>query len=78
MARTKTGARQRGEPEVWGAKEASAALGVRQPNLRTIRGLPEPYDKTAATTLWRADEIRMLAEQREAQRTVLEGESKAA
>jgi hypothetical protein len=47
-----------------GAIEAAEALGVRQPNLRVLHGLPEPYDKVRATTLWRADEIRELARRR--------------
>jgi hypothetical protein len=47
-----------------GAKEAAEALGVGQTNLRVLSGLPEPYDSVGATTLWRADEIRELAEKR--------------
>jgi hypothetical protein len=49
------------EPELMGAQEASATLGVKQTNLRKVSGLPEPYDKVAAGTLWRAQEIRSLA-----------------
>lgn len=49
------------EPELMGAREASLTLGVEQTNLRTVSGLPAPYAKIAATTLWRADEIRLLA-----------------
>lgn len=49
------------EPELMGAQEASLTLGVQQTNLRTVSGLPTPYDKVAATSLWRADEIRALA-----------------
>lgn len=49
------------EPELMGAQEAALTLGVAQTNLRTVAGLPTPYDKLAATTLWRADEIRSLA-----------------
>jgi hypothetical protein len=60
------GARKRGEPRVIGAKEAAALCGVRQSNLRILSGLPEPYDKTSATTLWRYDEIKAFAEKREA------------
>jgi hypothetical protein len=58
------GGRGPGEPELMGAKDAAAALGVRQSNLRTVAGLPEPYGTVAATTLWRADEIRALARRR--------------
>jgi hypothetical protein len=64
MAATKTGARKASEPELMGAAEASSCLGVLQQNLRTISGLPEAYDKIRATTLWRAEEIRSLAEKR--------------
>lgn len=53
------------EPELMGAGEAAKTLGVFQSNLRTVSGLPEPYDKVAATTLWRAAEIRTLAWQRQ-------------
>jgi hypothetical protein len=53
--------RRSDEPELMGAQEAARTLGVQQPNLRTVAGLPAPYDKVAATTLWRADEIRSLA-----------------
>lgn len=49
------------EPELVGAFEAAELLGVRQTNLRVVRGLPEPYDRIRATTLYRADEIRALA-----------------
>jgi hypothetical protein len=60
----KTGARRPGEPEMFGAKEASVCLGVQQSNLRTVAGLPAPYGSVAATTLYRAEEIRELAEKR--------------
>lgn len=53
--------RQPGEPELMGAFEAAKTLGVAQSNLRTISGLPEPYQKIKSATLWRADEIRSLA-----------------
>jgi hypothetical protein len=56
--------RRHWEPELMGAGEAAKTLGVFQSNLRTISGLPEPYDKVAATTLWRAAEIRAFAWQR--------------
>lgn len=62
------GARKKNEPELLGAKEAAAELGVRQPNLRTISGLPEPYQQIGATTLWRAEEIRELAKHRASRR----------
>jgi hypothetical protein len=58
----KTGIRKLREPEVLGAAEAAEALGVRQVNLRTLKGLPEPYGKIKATTLWRAEEVRAFAE----------------
>lgn len=61
----KTGPRKPNEPELMGAADAAECLGVKQPNLRTLRGLPEPYDKVRATTLWRADEIREFAASRQ-------------
>jgi hypothetical protein len=62
------GARKPKEPEVMGAAEASVTLGVTQNNLRTVAGLPDPYDKIRASTLYRADEIRELATARNARR----------
>jgi hypothetical protein len=62
--KTKTGARQRGEPELMGVKEAAETIGVRPSNLPQIAGLPEPYDKVAATTLYRAAEMRAFAKNR--------------
>ncbi len=44
-----------------GAKEAAGHLGVHQTNLRIVKGLPEPYAKVAATTLYRASDIHALA-----------------
>lgn len=60
----KTGPRTAGEPELLGAVEAAETLGVDQTNLRKLAGLPAPYDKVRATTLWRAEEVRKLAELR--------------
>jgi hypothetical protein len=57
--------RRADEPELMGAQEAARTLGVQQPNLRTVAGLPKAYDRVAATTLWRADEIRALAWKRQ-------------
>jgi len=57
------------EPELMGAQEAARTLGVQQPNLRTVAGLPAPYSRVAATTLWRADEIRSLAWKRQQAKT---------
>jgi hypothetical protein len=56
--------RQKHEPELMGAREAARTLGCRQTNLRAQVGLPEPYQKVAATTLWRADEIKAFAARR--------------
>jgi hypothetical protein len=74
----KRGARKAGEPELMGAKEAAAALGVGQTNLRVTADLPEPYDKVAATTLYRAADIAELAESRGKKRrmdAILEAEA---
>jgi hypothetical protein len=60
----KKGPRKASEPELVGAADAAAILGVHQQNLRRQVGLPEPYDTVRATTLWRADEIRAFAAMR--------------
>ena len=60
--------RRADEPRVYGAKEAAAALGVRQTNLRAVVGLPEPYQKLRASTLWRADVIDGFAAERRERR----------
>lgn len=52
------------EPELMGAAEAAKTLNVRQSNLRSLKGLPQPYQRLRSGTLWRADEIRSLAWQR--------------
>lgn len=57
-------ARRRSEPELFGAAEAAAELGVHQQNLRTLKGLPPPYAFLRSTTLWRADDIRRFAAER--------------
>jgi hypothetical protein len=53
-------------PEMWGAAEAASHLGVRQSNLRTLVGLPEPAQRVRATSLWFADDIRRLKRERDA------------
>lgn len=58
------GPRKRGEPELMGLKEVAAECDVRTSNVHMLAGLPEPYDAVAATTLWRADEIREFARER--------------
>jgi hypothetical protein len=65
--RMKRGARKPGEPELVSATSAAAMLGVGQSNLRTVAGFAEiePYQKIEPRgTLWRATEIRELAEKR--------------
>lgn len=56
--------RQEHEPLLMGAAEAAGELGVRQANLRVLSGLPKPYGKVRATTLWRSNEIKALARKR--------------
>jgi hypothetical protein len=58
VRRSTKGRRLEREPEIWGAAEAAEHLGVQQPNLRTIHGLPEPYQEIRMGKLWRADDIR--------------------
>lgn len=57
-------------PEVMGAKEACETLGVLSANLRKIKELPEPR-QLASGPVWRADEIRRLAEERKGKPTDL-------
>src|SRR5258708_5988245 len=48
-------------PEVMGASEVATTLGVQQPNIRTLKGIPKPIGKLTATSLWDAREIRAFA-----------------
>ncbi len=54
-------------PELMGAKEAAAALGVKVPNLRRTSGVPEPVQELASGPLWVAAQIRALARERASQ-----------
>jgi hypothetical protein len=63
------GPRRVTEPELVGAAEAARLLGVRQSNLRTLAGLPEPYQRLRSGTLWRATDIKALAWSRLARQT---------
>ena len=72
------GARQPGEPELISAKQAAYILEVQQSNLRTIADLPEPYDRTAAGAIYRADEIRAHAAKRRIERSNAQLRRKAA
>jgi hypothetical protein len=62
----KKGARRSGEPRLYSSGDAAKRLGVRQTNVRPLlaRAGIEPYDRVGATTLWRADEVDMLAGRR--------------
>lgn len=51
-------------PELMGAREAAACLGVRVPNLRKVPGLPEPAQTLASGPVWPAADIRALAKRR--------------
>jgi hypothetical protein len=62
------GPRRKDEPKLMGAKEVAEELRTQVGNIRTIVGLPEPYDVIAASKLWRADEIREFAKQRRARK----------
>ena len=68
--------RQAHEPEIWGAAEAALHLGVQQQNLRTVSGLPDPYGKIKAGTLWRADDIKAFAQEFNARGTRLTAEQR--
>ena len=51
-------------PDLYGAAEAAAALGVGQTNLRTVAGLPEPVAVLKCGSIWRAADIHDLAAKR--------------
>jgi hypothetical protein len=53
--------------ELMGAIEAAEFLGVKQPNLRTMAGLPEPIAQLRCGSIWLADSIRDFAIERAAQ-----------
>ena len=67
-ARRTAGAREPDEPRVYGAEEATDALGLMLTNLRVVKGLQEPYAVVAASTLWRADDIDEPAYRRRARK----------
>lgn len=50
-----------GMPEVMGAKETGAALGVRAENLRSVAGMPEAEQHVSNNRLWQADIVRRFA-----------------
>jgi hypothetical protein len=64
----KTGPRRPVEPKLVSAGDAARILGVRQTNLRAQVGLPEPYDVISSGALWREDDIREFARQRQQRR----------
>lgn len=51
-------------PEVMGATEVAAELGVNQQNLNKVANLPESFQGLSRGRLWRADVIRAFAESR--------------
>jgi hypothetical protein len=61
-----TGPRQSHEPEVIGATVAAKMIGVQQPNLRKLKGLPTPYQKVPRGTLWRRTDIERFAAEKRA------------
>jgi len=44
-----------------GSSEAAQTVGVQQPNLDTVSGLPEPAYRVKATRLWVGEELRQFA-----------------
>jgi len=58
------GARRSSEPDIIGAKEAAAILGVTVSNLNQIAHMPEPYLRIAATQLWRREDMEAFAVER--------------
>jgi hypothetical protein len=53
--------RRADEPELVGAKQAAEIIGCSQTNLRTLSGLPEPYQRLDRGSVWRIEEIRAFA-----------------
>jgi hypothetical protein len=41
-------------------------IGVQQPNLRKLKGLPTPYQKVPRGTLWRRTDIERFAAEKRA------------
>lgn len=58
------GARKKSEPKVIGTGDAANVCGVRQSNWHQLKGLPEPYDRIGATTLYREEEVIEFAKSR--------------
>lgn len=51
-------------PELWGANEAAAFLGIRHNNMYKLRDFPQPvYDKPRGR-LWLADDIKAFQNRR--------------
>ena len=46
-----------------GSSEAAACVGVQQPNLDQVAGLPEPVMRVRATRLWIAAEIEAFVDE---------------
>lgn len=63
-AAKRMGTRRPSEPELVGPAEAAEICGARVSNLWQLAGLPEPYDRVRASTLWRRDEIEQFARDR--------------
>jgi hypothetical protein len=62
--RTQRGARRPNEPDIIGAKEAAVIIGTTVSNLNQIAHMPEPYDRIAATKLWRREDMEAFAVER--------------
>lgn len=52
-------------PEIVGLPEAAEILGVKAPNVRKVRGLPEPR-YVSKRPIWSAEELRAFARERAA------------
>jgi hypothetical protein len=57
-------------PEVLGAKEVAALLGVHVSNLNAIPDLPLAVSKVSATRLWLAEDIEAFAAEYRQRRTL--------
>lgn len=64
MTPTKARSKASDVPELMGASEVAAELGIARTNLGAIVGLPEPVQVLRRGAIWRAAEIREFAAER--------------
>jgi hypothetical protein len=52
-------------PDIWGAAEVAAELGIAVSNIDRTAGMPAPVAELSATRVWLADDVRAFKAQRE-------------